>query len=473
MTSTTPPLRIGNMSASRADRDSAMTELLDAGAMDVLALDMLSDEAVLQLAADRAAGRPGYEPALSAQLAGCLGRLGPDGVRVVTNAGALDPAGLADRVRTLSTEAGHPLRVAWVDAGVLEAGRAAGRPVVAGRQVDVAIVRHGAGGVAAALAGGADVVITGRVSREALVLGAAMAHHRWSSADLDALAGAVAVGHVLSGGPGATGVSDSSTDVTRTVDPVTGGYPVAEIAGDGTCVITKHPSALGSVTVGTVTDQLLDGVAGPRYVAPDVVLRMDSLRVEQEGTDRVRMSGARGEMPTPELPVVGLLATEAGVRRVSGTVPRERIVHRVVPATGSPVDIAGPAEVAPLRRDTPQASGASDGGGPGGAPRRAPLGTVAGVRGGILDEGVNVAVWAWDDGAYAWLRSAITPEVLADLVPEFSHTRLSRYELPNLRAINFVVDEPTERTVSDWVRGYRRLATTTVDIPSELLEVDP
>ena len=163
MTSTTRPLRIGNMSASRSDRDSAMTELLDAGAMDVLALDMLSDEAVLQLALDSASGRPGYEAALLAQLSGCVDRIGRDGVKVVTNAGALDPAGLADRVRALSTDAGRPLQVTWVDAGLLAAEQADGRPVVDGREVDVAIVRHGAAGVAAALAAGADVVITGRV----------------------------------------------------------------------------------------------------------------------------------------------------------------------------------------------------------------------------------------------------------------------------------------------------------------------
>ena len=95
------------------------------------------------------------------------------------------------------------------------------------------------------------------------------------------------------------------------------------------------------------------------------------------------------------------------------------------------------------------------------------------MRAGILDEGVNVAVWAWDDGAYAWLRTAITTEVVADLVPEFSGARLTRYELPNLRAVNVVVDGLPATTVASWAQGYRRLAETMLDIPSELLEVDP
>ncbi|HHX84007.1 MAG TPA: DUF1446 domain-containing protein, partial [Actinomycetales bacterium] len=95
MTTTTRPLRIGNVSASRGDRASATAEFLAAASLDVLALDMLSDEAVLERAEARAAGGPGYEPALLDQLELCLDRLGPGGVRIVTNAGALDPAGLA------------------------------------------------------------------------------------------------------------------------------------------------------------------------------------------------------------------------------------------------------------------------------------------------------------------------------------------------------------------------------------------
>ncbi|MFD2393042.1 acyclic terpene utilization AtuA family protein [Dietzia aerolata] len=219
-------------------------------------------------------------------------------------------------MRALARESGIDLPVACVVSGeVTDRASELGLG-----EVDVATVRHGAFGIARALADGAVVVVTGRVSREALVTGAAAAHHGWTHSALDALAGSVAVGHVLSGGPGATGVVDSSTDVTRTTDPVTGGYPIAEISGDGSAVITRHPSAFGSVTVGTVTDQLLDGVAGARYAAPDVVLRLDSVRLAQEGTDRVRLSGARGEPAPPVVAVVGMGRAEGscgpGVSRV-------------------------------------------------------------------------------------------------------------------------------------------------------------
>ena len=324
MTTTTRPLRIGNVSASRGDRASATGEFLAAASLDVLALDMLSDEAMLERAAVRADGGPGYEPALLDQVVPCLDRIGRDGVRIVTNAGALDPEGLAAELRERAGAAGVELAVASVDAGDVTA-----RSDEFGLgDVDVATVRHGAFGIAAALSAGAHVVVTGRVSREALVTGAAAAHHGWTPSALDALAGSVAVGHVLSGGPGATGVVASSTDVTRTTDPVTGGYPIAEIAADGSAVITRHPSAYGSVTVGTVTDQLLDGVAGARYAAPDVVLRLDSVRLVQEGTDRVRLSGARGEPAPPVVAVVAMTAGEAGGSRLARPLAQDRAAMR-------------------------------------------------------------------------------------------------------------------------------------------------
>src|SRR5699024_3976951 len=166
----------------------------------------------------------------------------------------------------------------------VDAGDATDRAAALGLEgAEVATARHGAFGIARALAAGAHVVGTGRVSREALVTGAAAAHHGWTGSALDALAGSVAVGHVLSGGPGATGVVDSSTDVTRTTDPVTGGYPIAEIAADGSAVVTRHPSAFGSVTGGTETDQRLDGVARARVGAPSRALRVALVVPTEEG----------------------------------------------------------------------------------------------------------------------------------------------------------------------------------------------
>ncbi|MGN0099659.1 MAG: acyclic terpene utilization AtuA family protein [Dietzia sp.] len=466
MTTNTRPLRIGNVSASRADRATAVAEFLDASTVDVLALDMLSDEAMLQLAAQRAEGGPGYERTAVEQLEQCLDLLGAGDVRVVTNAGALDPEGLAHELRALAREAGIDLPVASVDSGEVT-----DRAVELGLgEADVATVRHGAFGIARALAAGAVVVVTGRVSREALVTGAAAAHHGWTPSALDALAGSVAVGHVLSGGPGATGVVDSSTDVTRTTDPVTGGYPIAEISGDGSAVITRHPSAFGSVTVGTVTDQLLDGVAGARYAAPDVVLRLDSVRLAQEGTDRVRLSGARGEAAPPVVAVVAITRGASRAARVARPLPQEESGHSVVLPDGRRIDVPVPAETAPIGPgDLPIAW--DPGAAPGGERVSTVLGSVASVRRGVVGRGVNIAVWTWDDSAFAWLAGEFTVERLRELIPGLEGMDVRRYTLPNLRAVNIVARPPRGEALRPGLGA--ELAATRVEVPGELLEYGP
>lgn len=466
MTTSTRPLRIGNVSASRPDRDTAVAEFLDASTVDVLALDMLSDEAMLHLAAQRADGGPGFERTAAVQLGHCLELLGAGDVRVVTNAGALDPEGLAHELRALARDAGIDLQVASVASGEVT-DRAAELGL---GEVDVATVRHGAFGIARALAAGAVVVVTGRVSREALVTGAAAAHHGWTPSALDALAGSVAVGHVLSGGPGATGVVDSTTDVTRTTDPVTGGYPIAEIAGDGSAVITRHPSAFGSVTVGTVTDQLLDGVAGARYAAPDVVLRLDSVRLAQEGTDRVRLSGARGEPAPPVVAVVGISRGEERAARVARPLPQEASGHAVVLPDGSRIDVPVPVETAPIGPGdlpTPWDPGAV----PGGERVSTVLGSVASVRRGVVGRGVNIAVWTWDDSAFAWLADEFTVERLRELIPGLEGMDVSRYTLPNLRAVNIVARPPRGNALAPGLGAG--LGSTRVEVPGELLEFGP
>lgn len=469
MTTPSRPLRIGNVSASRTDRSSAAAEFLAAASLDVLALDMLSDEAMLELAEQGGRGGPGYESAALVQIGECFDRIGAGGVRVVTNAGALDPSGLAEALRTAATDAGFELSVAAVDSGdVTDRAAALGLG-----EADVATVRHGAFGIARSLAAGAHVVVTGRVSREALVTGAAAAHHGWTPSALDALAGSVAVGHVLSGGPGATGVVDSSTDVTRTTDPVSGGYPIAEIADDGCAVVTRHPSAFGSVTVGTVTDQLLDGVAGARYAAPDVVLRLDSLRLAQEGTDRVRISGARGEAAPPVVAVVAMTRRDQDdgrPARVARPLPQEESGHAVVMPDGTRVAVPVPVETAPIgpgELPSPWSPGAV----PGGEPVTAVLGSVASVRRGVVGRGVNIAVWTWDDSAFAWLAGELTIERFCQLIPGLEGMDLRRYLLPNLRAVNLVARPPRGEVLRPGLGAD--LASARLEIPGELLEFGP
>ncbi|GCD35507.1 exopolyphosphatase [Streptomyces chrestomyceticus JCM 4735] len=169
----------------------------------------------------------------------------------------------------------------------------------------------GGEGIAACLRAGADVVVTGRVTDAALVSGAAAAHFGWASTDHDRLAGAVVAGHVLECGTQATGGNYAffgAHDVRRP------GFPVAEIAADGSSVITKHAGTGGAVTVGTVTAQLLYETAGARYAGPDVTARLDTVCLTQVGTDRVRIDGVRGEAP-PSTVKVGLTRLGGGAMR--------------------------------------------------------------------------------------------------------------------------------------------------------------
>ena len=134
-------------------------------------------------------------------------------------------------------------------------------------------------------------------------MGPAISHFGWGRDDLDALAGATAAGHVIECGTQATGGNYAFFNRGEIADPLRPGFPIAEIAADGTSVITKHAGTGGAVTVGTVTSQLLYEVTGARYGGPDVVTRLDTAVVEQEGPDRVRISGVRGETPPPETKV--------------------------------------------------------------------------------------------------------------------------------------------------------------------------
>ena len=223
----------------------------------------------------------------------------------MSNAGGLNPVGLADAVREIArrqgltvrvaTVAGDDLRGRWkelVDDG-LDDGQV---PLTANAYL-------GGWGVARALAGGADVVVTGRVTDAALVAGPAAWHHGWTPSDLDALAGATLAGHVLECGTQATGGNFSLFADLPPDALVRPGFPIAEIAADGSAVVTKHPGTGGAVTVATVTEQLLYECTGARYGGPDVVTRFDTVTLTQDGPDRVRLAGTRGEPPSGRLKV--------------------------------------------------------------------------------------------------------------------------------------------------------------------------
>ncbi|MGW5099702.1 acyclic terpene utilization AtuA family protein [Streptomyces sp. NPDC004100] len=286
------PLRIGNFSGFYGDRADALREMLTGGEVDVLTGDYLAELTMLILARDRLKDpNAGYARTFPRQLEDCLGFAHERGVRIVTNAGGLHPAGLADAVRGLADRLGIPVRVAHVEGDDLTAAHPG---------VLAAHAYLGGFGIAECLRAGADVVITGRVTDAALVTGPAAAHFGWGPGDHDRLAGAVVAGHVLECGTQATGGNYAffgDGDVCRP------GFPLAEIHADGSSVITKHPGTGGFVDTGTVTAQLLYETGGARYAGPDVTARLDTVRLHQDGPDRVRITGVRGEAPPPTLKV--------------------------------------------------------------------------------------------------------------------------------------------------------------------------
>src|SRR6266700_5648622 len=150
--------------------------------------------------------------------------------------------------------------------------------------------------IAQALAAGADVVVTGRVTDAALVVGPGMWRFGWTGDDVDELAGAVVAGHIIECGCQVTG--GNYAFFGEVPDLAHAGFPLAELAADGSAVITKHPGTGGQVSVGTVTAQLLYEIGGSAYLNPDVTARFDTITLEQAGPDRVRVGGVRGA-PTP------------------------------------------------------------------------------------------------------------------------------------------------------------------------------
>lgn len=324
----TAPIRIANCSGFYGDRLSAAREMVDGGPIDVLTGDWLAELTMLILARNQQRDpATGYARTFVSQMEDVMGTCLERGIRVVANAGGLNAAGCAAAVATVAERFGLSPRIAWVEGDDLlprlDELRALGHGLesvetgepLADRTVLSASAYLGGWGVVEALAHGADIVVTGRVTDAALVAAPAAWHHRWARDDWDRLAGAIVAGHVLECGTQTTGGNyPFFTEVPGLEHP---GFPIAEIAADGSAVITKHPRHGGLVSVGTVTAQLLYEIAGPRYYNPDVTARFDTISIEQTGVDRVRISGVRGEVPPATLRAC--LSYDQGMHRTTLT----------------------------------------------------------------------------------------------------------------------------------------------------------
>ncbi|MFI5933974.1 acyclic terpene utilization AtuA family protein [Actinoplanes sp. NPDC051494] len=532
---TTETVRVGNCSGFYGDRFTAMREMLEGGELDVLTGDYLAELTMLILGRDRARDpSTGYAKTFLAQLKDGL-RLALDrGVRIVANAGGVNPAGLVTALRELGAGA----RIALVRGDELGPGRHA---------------YLGAFGIARALEAGADVVVTGRVTDASLVIGAGIARFGWDRGDLDALAGATVAGHVLECGTQATG--GNYAFFTEIADPLHPGFPIAELRADGSSVITKHPGTGGAVTVGTVTAQLVYEVSDARYPGPDVTTRLDTVSLRQSGPDRVEITGVRGEPPPPDLKVgrtapggyrnamtlvltgldieakaelfrrqfeatgpagvewtlarldrpdaptqqqasalltvvargpdekaVGRAFSNVAVELALGSYPGffattppggahpygvftaeyvPQAAHEVVLDDGTVETIEPPAVTLPLEPrygpDDAEWSGPT-------APR--PLGTVAGARSGDKGGDATIGLWVRDEDSYPWLATLICEETIRELLPEAGPHPVRITRLPNLRAVNVVIEgllsagvaydarfDPQAKGLGEWLRS--------------------
>lgn len=315
MSSPTKPVRIGNAQAFWGDRTDAAAEMLAREPdLDYLTLDYLAEVSMsilaLQRERDPAAGFAREFVDVVRSLAAYWSSGGR--CRVITNAGGLNPRGCADACRVALEEAGcRSLRIAIVSGddvlGLL-------RPLPLGegfRHLDTgeplskvqdrlvtANVYLGAAPIVEALAKGADIVITGRVADPSLSLAPAIHHFGWNENDLNRLAGATIAGHLIECGTQVTG--GISTDWLDLPDPAHIGFPIVEIADDGSFIVTKPKGTGGHVTEMTVKEQLLYEIGDPaNYLSPDAAVSFLTLTVEDLGGDRVRVSGAYGK-PRPE-----------------------------------------------------------------------------------------------------------------------------------------------------------------------------
>jgi hypothetical protein len=304
-------LIIANCSGFFGDRFTAAKEMVEGGTIDVLTGDYLA-ELTMAILFQKKLKDPngGYVPTFVKQMEQVMASCLEKGIRIVANAGGLNPAGLASALEELAKKLGLSPTIAWIDGDDL-------MPRMADLQAQGELFAHldrgtglkecgaqpisanaylGGWGITAALEAGAHIVVGGRFADAALVSGPCAWKFGWRREDWDRLAGAYVAGHIIECGAQATGGNYSFFEEVPSFEKV--GFPIAEMHPDGSFVITKHPGTGGLVSTGTVTAQLLYEVGPPAYLTPDVTARFDTIDLADQGGDRVRVSGVRGEPPT-------------------------------------------------------------------------------------------------------------------------------------------------------------------------------
>jgi len=309
------PIRIANGSAFWGDSQEAPLELLRGGPLDYLTLDYLAEITMSILQKQRARDpRAGYAHDFVGLVKRGAREIVDRGVKVVTNAGGMNPVGCRDAVAAVLQAAGYGERMKigvvtgddimprlddLLDRGVELTNLDTGEPLSTVRaQVQSANVYFGAFPIAEALCQGAGIVITGRCNDAALALGPMVREFGWKADDWDRISAGTIAGHVIECGAQCTG-GNCQVGWESIPDMAGIGYPIIEAARDGTFVVTKHPGTGGRVTVASVTEQLLYEIGDPKnYITPDGIADFTTIQLEQQGPDRVRCSGIKGRLAT-------------------------------------------------------------------------------------------------------------------------------------------------------------------------------
>ena len=304
-------IKIANCSGFYGDKLSAAKDLVDGGPIDVLTGDYLAELTMAILFGQKMqrGEDKGYVGTFLKQINQIAKSCKEKNIKIVSNAGGLNPKSMAIEIEKILKEQSIDMKVAYIDGddlmptiSKLKKSGEEFKNIDKGKKLDesgfsplTANAYLGAWGIKEALDKGADIVVCPRVTDAAVVIGPTAWKFNWKRDNYDALAGALAAGHIIECGCQATGGNYAFFKEVESFDNV--GYPIAEIYEDGSFYVTKHPDTGGLVSTGTVTAQLLYEINSPAYVNPDVIAHFDTLKIEEVGKDKVYVSGCRGSSP--------------------------------------------------------------------------------------------------------------------------------------------------------------------------------
>ncbi|NBQ52622.1 MAG: DUF1446 domain-containing protein [Proteobacteria bacterium] len=516
MTKTKDIIRIGNAGGYWGDDPDALKRQVRGGHLDYISMDFLAEVTMSIMQKQRSHDpKLGYARDFISMLEDVLPDILKNRTKIITNAGGVNPQGCAEAIVALGKRMGLKPKVAIVygddiltDIRRLQSEGCEFRNMESGTdfaevasRIESANIYFGAAPVADALKWDPDIIVTGRVTDTGITVGAMLHEFGWSTTDWNKLAAGVIAGHVIECGTQATG--GNFTDWRKVPSFANMGFPVLEVHRDGTFVVTKHPGTGGLVSVDTVREQLFYEMGNPHaYITPDVVADFATIRLTQDGTDRVRVSGIKGYEPTPFYKVsmayadgfksIGAIAMSGPDARAKAEVfaknfwgrfePNEftetsteyfgwNACHRSLGGTNDGNEIllrlgARSSDEKKLRRFGKFIPSLILSGPPGVC-----------VIGGDKGDMANIGIMARSSKAFAFLDQYLTAQRVKDLFQEICLGSVTRYRLPNMEGLNFLLDESlggggtvTLRTDAQGKTFAQALLRQKILIPKDVLE---